>query len=359
MGVPGPLASRSTLALVGMATLGMATLALATVLPACSNQSTGLHVTVHRGAQAYDELRFGIVAAGVDGGDAVTLVDPETLGRRAGPFPSGDPDIVILLRDDIDGRVILCDVTILHAGLVVGTGHNAMQGQAHHIRDMDVFIDGTGTDDGGVPGDDAAADADSDGGGGGDTGGAGDGGRADARDAAGDSAADSGTERAASDSGAGGRDGATATDTGGADSRGADGGSAGTGANGVRCTGASTCASLHCVDGVCCESACGTACSSCAIAGQEGRCRAVAARAPDPHGLCVDSGAASCGTNGLCDGAGACARYPFGTICAPAVCADALDRFSTGICSGVGACTGIGRVACPAPARSCVAGSCL
>jgi hypothetical protein len=32
--------------------------------------------------------------------------------------------------------------------------------------------------------------------------------------------------------------------------------------------------------------------------------------------MCVDEGAASCGTNGLCNGAGNCQRYPEGTLCA-------------------------------------------
>ena len=347
MGVRHPLAWR-----LGPTVVWLAAMTLAAGMSACSDPATGLHVNVHLGALSFDELRFGVVAAGVDGGDAMTLVAPDTLGRRPGPFPAGDPDVVILLRDDIDGRAIVCDVTALRAGLAVGTGHNAMLGQAHHIRDMDVLIDATSAGDAG-----AGADADTDAAPGGD------GGSADARDAVtdvvtSDGGSDGPIDRGASDGGSDGRDGATGPDGGGADSRGADGGNPGTGANGVRCSAAAACASLHCVDGVCCESACGAACSSCALAKQEGRCRAVAARAPDPHGLCVDTGAAGCGSNGLCDGAGACSRYPLGTTCTPS-CADAQNRFAAGLCTGAGACAGVGRVACPAPARSCVAGSCL
>ncbi len=43
-------------------------------------------------------------------------------------------------------------------------------------------------------------------------------------------------------------------------------------------------------------------------------------RSPTQPHVCTDQTAASCGTNGLCDGAGHCASYPVGTSCAAAGC---------------------------------------
>jgi hypothetical protein len=51
---------------------------------------------------------------------------------------------------------------------------------------------------------------------------------------------------------------------------------------GATCTGAADCRSGICREGVCCESDCGAACTSCRIAGAEGRCR------PRAAGSCAD-----------------------------------------------------------------------
>ena len=51
-----------------------------------------------------------------------------------------------------------------------------------------------------------------------------------------------------------------------------------------------------------------------------GTCKPVPAGAVDPAGQCRDQGAASCGTDGFCDGAGACQLYAAGTQCAPPAC---------------------------------------
>jgi hypothetical protein len=81
------------------------------------------------------------------------------------------------------------------------------------------------------------------------------------------------------------------------------------------------CAFGNCVDGVCCHTACASACTSCALPGKKGVCTVVDAGSADPHGLCVDHGAASCGTNGLCDGTLAgCAIYAPTTVCSPETC---------------------------------------
>ncbi len=53
--------------------------------------------------------------------------------------------------------------------------------------------------------------------------------------------------------------------------------------NGQACNAAAECASNHCVDGVCCESDCTGACTSCALPGTEGLCRPAPAGVPDPR----------------------------------------------------------------------------
>jgi hypothetical protein len=57
--------------------------------------------------------------------------------------------------------------------------------------------------------------------------------------------------------------------------------------------------------------------------------------------------ATSCGTTGTCDGAGACATYPTGTICAPATC-DAMSgkMKAASTCSAMGMCM-------PGPMTAC------
>ncbi|AKF10105.1 hypothetical protein [Sandaracinus amylolyticus] len=72
---------------------------------------------------------------------------------------------------------------------------------------------------------------------------------------------------------------------------------------GVRCDADHECASAHCVDGVCCDDACGggdpddcLACSAASGGDVDGHCAPRAAA----------SACASSGCSGLCDGAGAC-----------------------------------------------------
>jgi len=90
---------------------------------------------------------------------------------------------------------------------------------------------------------------------------------------------------------------------------------------GLRCHTGSECASGICADGVCCDSACDGPCQSCTLPASPGRCTTAPANIPDPHGFCANRGAASCGTNGKCDGSGGCAVYAPGTVCANETCA--------------------------------------
>jgi hypothetical protein len=108
-------------------------------------------------------------------------------------------------------------------------------------------------------------------------------------------------------------------------------------ANGTGCVGAADCGSNHCVDGVCCESACTGACQSCNQAGLAGMCKPVPAGKTDPRAICHDTGAAGCGTNGTCNGAGACAQYSTTTVCAPGSC-NGRTLHNPKRCDGKGAC---------------------
>jgi hypothetical protein len=117
--------------------------------------------------------------------------------------------------------------------------------------------------------------------------------------------------------------------------------------NGQACsvTNPAECLSGFCADGVCCESACKASCFSCKLAGTAGQCVAVAPGANDPKSICTDQGPSACGTDGVCDGAGACRKYALGTICVAASCTAGTQRAAS-TCDGVGRCVAGGTRAC-------------
>jgi hypothetical protein len=84
---------------------------------------------------------------------------------------------------------------------------------------------------------------------------------------------------------------------------------------GQTCTNGIDCVSGNCVDGVCCSTSSCAVCYACNELGGAGACRPSAAGRPDPHGRCVIQAPGTCGFDGTCDGAGACANYPDGTSC--------------------------------------------
>jgi hypothetical protein len=128
---------------------------------------------------------------------------------------------------------------------------------------------------------------------------------------------------------------------------------------GQDCRGGVECESGFCADGVCCDGACSGRCSYCKFPDRLGRCVAVPADVPDPRAaagvtdparVCVDQGAASCGTNGRCNGAGGCQTYPNGTVCRGETCDPATSRYTgEGVCQA-GACVASGAAPC-APYR--------
>jgi len=108
--------------------------------------------------------------------------------------------------------------------------------------------------------------------------------------------------------------------------------------NGSPCTSRDQCASGFCSDGVCCNQDCRGSCMSCAGA-TPGTC-APAAVGADPHNDCTAQPMATCGTTGLCDGAGACRLYPASTPCGstPSCSSSGTAVVLTRVCNGTGAC---------------------
>ena len=107
---------------------------------------------------------------------------------------------------------------------------------------------------------------------------------------------------------------------------------------GVACTTAAECNSGFCAQGVCCATACTGTCQSCALGGSAGTCTSVpTGQAPTPATQCMDAGVATCGTNGLCNGSGACQLYANGTVCVTGNCTGStLTPART--CDGAGVC---------------------
>ena len=104
---------------------------------------------------------------------------------------------------------------------------------------------------------------------------------------------------------------------------------------GEACASDTECLSEHCVDGVCCDTACEGACVACTTAfkgaGEDGVCEVVA-EGTNPRSLCVDEGPASCGTTGVCDANGSCAVYEDGTECSEGMICKAGGCIATPFC---------------------------
>jgi hypothetical protein len=111
------------------------------------------------------------------------------------------------------------------------------------------------------------------------------------------------------------------------------------------CTADAECASGFCSEGVCCNGPCQGACVSCALPGKFGVCSPVDPGTPDPRRVCQDQGAATCGMNGQCDGAGGCQKYPAGTVCVQSVCGGG-QKTNVSACDGNGSCVETMRSVC-------------
>jgi MYXO-CTERM domain-containing protein len=106
-------------------------------------------------------------------------------------------------------------------------------------------------------------------------------------------------------------------------------------AQGTACGADAQCSTGHCVDGLCCDTACKGQCEACDSTGSEGICTAI--KGP-PHGnrtQCDHSGE-ECG--GQCDGenASSCKYTSVGTTCGTTTCDNGLSKSSA--CDGQGEC---------------------
>lgn len=118
----------------------------------------------------------------------------------------------------------------------------------------------------------------------------------------------------------------------------ADGEVFGLAANGQACTSPGECASLKCVEGVCCNSDCTGTCQSCVNAktgAASGTCASIKV-GTDPDNDCAADAQSTCGNDGMCDGAGACRKWPSGTQCGSS-CVNGTQ--TTLGCSGTGVCS--------------------
>jgi hypothetical protein len=113
---------------------------------------------------------------------------------------------------------------------------------------------------------------------------------------------------------------------------------------GSPCGSSTECQSGHCADKVCCNSSCASTCYTCAQAGSVGTCVLVKA-GDDPRNDCAATAVALCGTDGACDGAGACRQYHFGTSCGTSNCVGG-DGIKGKLCDGAGQCSNFPAISC-------------
>jgi MYXO-CTERM domain-containing protein len=100
------------------------------------------------------------------------------------------------------------------------------------------------------------------------------------------------------------------------------------------CAKDSDCPTMHCVEGVCCDTACTDRCHSCKLLDSPGKCTLEPAGV-DLRNECgaTDTCTGTCGPTGECIGSGA------GSLCAPNLC--------------TGPSSGIGAAYCSAPGAAC------
>jgi hypothetical protein len=104
---------------------------------------------------------------------------------------------------------------------------------------------------------------------------------------------------------------------------------------GEACGSSAACETGHCVDGVCCATACAGACWTCAAEGFAGTCRA-ATPGTDPRNACIAETPSSCGQTGVCDDKQACAFHGADVECAALACRNNAAELSR--CNGKGMC---------------------
>ncbi|HVJ18941.1 MAG TPA: hypothetical protein VM686_26150, partial [Polyangiaceae bacterium] len=135
--------------------------------------------------------------------------------------------------------------------------------------------------------------------------------------------------------------------------------------DGLACDSSNQCKTGFCVDGVCCENACGGTCQACSnlLTGQpNGQCEPIPVNA-DPQSECEPPTAAStCGFTGNCNGsasAPACQYWSNTTECAAQTCASSTSQRLASNCSGTGAGCPTGTVQNCSAGYLCKGGACL
>lgn len=111
--------------------------------------------------------------------------------------------------------------------------------------------------------------------------------------------------------------------------------------NGVLCMLPETCSSGFCVDGNCCDQACGGQCQACDVATAKGTCSPVVGAPHGDHPKCdAATGGEICGAR-ACDGAKStytCVGYVGADVsCLGGSCSDGIETF-TATCDGTGQC---------------------
>jgi hypothetical protein len=125
--------------------------------------------------------------------------------------------------------------------------------------------------------------------------------------------------------------------------------------SGMPCAAPGDCATGFCVDGVCCATACTERCFTCNRAGAVGSCTAVPT-GDDPRNECVATAVITCGSDGTCDGNGACRLFAANTECEPGGCSGTTMEKSARLCDGNGVCQAATTRGCTA--ATCQNGSC-
>ncbi len=132
---------------------------------------------------------------------------------------------------------------------------------------------------------------------------------------------------------------------------------------GESCSLDAACISEHCVDGVCCESACAGECEACDLEQSQGSCQPIP-DSEDPEDECP--GVGLCG--GVCDGQGSCRFTPDTVKCAPCTSCNGAgfcnlfvqpgsDPFND--CAPCWACSGVDESCRLVPAGEAGPGDCL
>ena len=224
-------------------------------LAGCGRSDTGVDIHARLGSLTYDELQFRVTRAGGE-----VVVDPSTAGRYQGPFQPGDQDVIVYLRDDLDGSQLHCEASALRGGAVVGSGAGDVTVVRGEMKDVEIVMAAPGMP--GKPDDGMPAKPDG-----------------------------------------GGEPGK---------------------ANGEACSLGAECATGFCAGGFCCESDCRSACHSCGLPDSPGLCRPVAAGTVCAEAGCADDGksavpAGSCDGAGKC-AMPPKVRCERDTICVAGVC---------------------------------------